>query len=84
MDFQKAFDSMTQNYFLCKLNSYVINNPMAIYVLRHSLLAGKRKSMFTMQPTNGSCCLLDSSIAKMWCLTSRESLEVLAADIVGR
>ena len=30
------------------------------------------------------CCLLASSIAKMWCLRSRESLEVLAADNVGR
>ena len=28
--------------------------------------------------------LLTSSIAKMWCLTSREGLEVLAADSVGR
>ena len=26
------------------------------------------------------CCWLASSIAKMWCLTSRESLEALAAD----
>ena len=27
---------------------------------------------------------LASSIAKMWCLTSKQSLEVLAADSVGR
>ena len=31
-----------------------------------------------------TCCWLPSSIPTMWCLTSRESLEVLAADSVGR
>ena len=31
-----------------------------------------------------SCCYLASSIAKMWCLTSRERLEVMATDYVGR
>ena len=65
---------------------------MVVYFMKHGELRNQSPSVETNLAQNSNqiiyeCCTLLLArliIAKMWCMTSRECLEVLAADNVGR